>query len=100
MHWLTFSQIAQSILDGETSSTEVTTHYLERIDKYNNHLHAFVYIDRKGALNKANECDRILSDYKNNGLSTAELGPLFGVPISIKESFAWTGTATTLNYPP
>ncbi|RUO37824.1 hypothetical protein CWE15_11080 [Aliidiomarina taiwanensis] len=100
MHRLTASQVAESILHGDTSSTEVTNHYLNRISKYNNHLHAYVFIDKEGALSKAKECDRILADYKKKGLSTAELGPLFGVPISIKESFAWVGTATTLNYPP
>lgn len=100
MHRFSASDIAKSILVGDVTSTEVTSHYLNRISEYNNHLHAYVYIDKEGALSKANACDRLLAEYNKQGLPLTELGPLFGVPISIKESFAWANTATTLNYPP
>src|SRR5690554_1199015 len=96
MDFLTATDIAQQIRSGTLTSTAITQHYLKRIEKHNQTLHAYVHIDSEGALRKAAECDRIL---KEEGLSE-QLGPLFGVPISIKESFLWVGTATTLNYPP
>ncbi len=100
MHRLTATQVAQSIIEGRMTSTEVTTHYLNRIEKYNQHLHAYIYIDKEGALNKAKACDTKLAEYKAKGTATTELGSLFGVPICIKESFLWAGTSTTLNFPP
>lgn len=100
MNFLSATEIAQQIKSGTLTSTAITQHYLQRIEQHNNTLHAYVYIDSAAALRKATECDRIYADTKANGHSIESLGPLFGVPICIKESFLWLGTATTLNYPP
>ncbi len=59
------------------------------IEDRNGDLNAVVYQDRDGARAAAARCDRARS----------AIGPLHGVPITIKESFDWAGHPTTWGDP-
>ncbi len=81
-------QAAAAIKAKQVSSVELTRRMLARIDKYNPKLNALVYQLRDQALAQAREADAALS----NG---NQLGPLHGVPICVKESFAVQGEPDT-----
>src|SRR5262249_9627035 len=65
---------------------------LRRIEALDGQLHAFITVDHEGALGAAKAADQALALAK----STQELGPLHGVPISIKDLEVTKGLRTTL----
>ena len=67
--------------------------HLERIARLNGPINALVVVDRDGALKAARAADRARA--KKN-----RLGPLHGVPITIKEAFDVAGLHTTSSHPP
>jgi aspartyl-tRNA(Asn)/glutamyl-tRNA(Gln) amidotransferase subunit A len=82
------AELGRLIAAGEVSSHEVTTAHLERIAAVDERVHAFLYVDEQGALAAAREVDRQRAD-------GAELGPLAGVPIAVKDVMATRGIPTT-----
>ena len=81
-------QLAKKLDTGALSALELTRHYLDRIEKGNAGLHAYVHVDAQGALQQARAADaRRASGYS--------LGPLDGVPIAIKDLCDIAGQATT-----
>ncbi len=96
MNWCfeTATKLARAIRNGKLSSVEATKAHLERIDRLNGRLNALVVVDREGALKAARAADRA------GGKKGARLGPLHGVPITIKEAFDVKGLHTTSSYPP
>src|SRR5260221_2688179 len=90
----TAARLARAIRNGRLSSVEATRAHLERIARLNGPLNALVVVDREGALKSAGAADRARSK-KNAGL-----GPLHGVPITLKEAFDVTGLGTTSSHPP
>jgi amidase len=83
---------AEAIRKKQVSSVELTTHILDRIAKYNDKLNAFVYVMRDEALAAADAADKALAQNRT-------LGPLHGVPINVKESFAVAGRPCTWGIP-
>jgi aspartyl-tRNA(Asn)/glutamyl-tRNA(Gln) amidotransferase subunit A len=81
---MTATQIAGLIASGEASAVEVATAHLDRIDAVDERVHAFLHVDREGALAAAKAVD----DGKVNG-------PLAGVPIAVKDVIATKGVPTT-----
>jgi amidase len=73
--------------------------HLERIARLNGPVNALVVVDRDGAMKAARAADRALAKSKG-GKKPAGLGPLNGVPITIKEAFDVAGLATTSSHPP
>ncbi len=90
----TASRLARAIRNGRLSSVEATEAHLERIAKVNGPLNALVLVDREGALKAARAADRA------RARKGAKLGPLHGVPITIKEAFDVAGLHTTSSHPP
>lgn len=90
----TASRLARAIRNGRLSSVEATEAHLERIAKLNGALNALVVVDREGALKAARAADR------QRAKKGAKLGPLHGVPITIKEAFDVAGLHTTSSHPP
>ena len=84
---------AKKIQAGEYSSEDVTKAYYERIADTNDRINAIVINNQDAALSQA----RVLDEQLKQGKS---LGPLHGVPVTIKECFKMVGTKTTINYPP
>lgn len=69
---------------GGVTAVSATFAYLERIKTYNPKLKAFVHVAREQALTDAVEIDDLL-------VKGVDLGPLMGVPISVKELFKVKG---------
>ena len=54
---LTAAETAERIARGEVTAVEVTEAHLARIDAVDEKVHAFLHVDREGALAKAREVD-------------------------------------------
>src|SRR6201991_5158646 len=78
------AELAGKIKSREVSAVEVTTAHLDRIGAVDDQVHAFLHVDREGALAAAERVDR--------GEVT---GPLAGVPIAVKDVIATKGVPTT-----
>lgn len=74
------------------SSVELTKHVFERIDKFQPKLNAFVYQMRDEALAQARRADEAVARREKRG-------PLCGVPVVVKESFAIAGRPCTWGIP-
>jgi amidase len=83
---------ATAIRAGEISSLELTQHTFRRIDAFQPKLNAYVYQLREQALAAAKQADEALA-------RGAAAGPLHGVPINVKESFAVAGQPCTWGIP-
>ena len=82
IHDLTVTEQAAAIRTGETSATEITEHYLDRIDRLNEQVGAFYTVTHELAREQAAVADKAVSASRKDG---AELPPLTGVPIPIKD---------------
>ncbi|MEJ7795213.1 MAG: amidase [Nocardioides sp.] len=82
------AETARRIAAGETTAREVMGAALKRIEELDPPLNAFSVVLERQALAEAAACDAAQS-------SGAELGPLHGVPIVIKEELDVAGTVTT-----
>ena len=85
-------EAADAIRRGLVSSVKLTRHILERIEKFNPALNAIVTLLPEQAMNEARAADMA----RANGIV---LGPLHGVPITIKDVFAVAGARTTAGVP-
>ncbi|SCK35797.1 aspartyl/glutamyl-tRNA(Asn/Gln) amidotransferase subunit A [Streptomyces sp. WMMB 714] len=86
---LTAAETAERIASGAVSAVEVAEAHLARIDAVDEKVHAFLHVDREGALAKAREVD----EKRARG---EELGPLAGVPLALKDIFTTKGVPTTV----
>ena len=85
----TATRLARAIRNGRLSSVEATEAHLERIARLNGPINALVVVDHERAIKAARAADRARA--KKGG----KLGPLHGVPITIKEAFDVAGLHTT-----
>lgn len=83
---------ASAIRKGLFSSEELTKHILTRIDKYNPTLNAIVTLLKNEAIEQAQAADKMRAKGE-------WLGPLHGVPITIKDAFEIAGVRTTAGAP-
>ncbi len=81
-------ELAAAIRRGEVSSLDVVESHLARIEAVNGHLNAVVRVLADEARVAARAADEAVA-------AGAELGPLHGVPISVKDNIAVAGTPTT-----
>jgi amidase len=82
IHDLTATELAAAIATGETSSVEITDHYLHRIDRLNEQVGAFYTVTHELAREQAAAADKAASASRQDG---GGLPPLTGVPIPIKD---------------
>lgn len=94
----TATGLGRAIRNGRVSSVEATEAYLQRIARINGSVNALVAVDRAGAMKAARAADRALA--RSAGKKGTGLGPLHGVPITIKEAFDVAGLRTTSSHPP
>ncbi|GAB1642697.1 Asp-tRNA(Asn)/Glu-tRNA(Gln) amidotransferase subunit GatA [Krasilnikovia sp. MM14-A1259] len=85
---MTATEVAALISGGEASAVEVATAHLDRIDAVDPRVHAFLHVDREGALAAARAVDE-------RRAAGQELGPLAGVPVAVKDIVATRGVPTT-----
>ena len=90
--FLSASDIAARIRDKQLGCEEILRHYLDRVDRYNGELNALIVDIRNDALVQARAADRAVA-------RGDALGPLHGVPMTIKESYNLAGTPTTWGHP-
>jgi len=86
---LTISDIIEGYKSKKFSVSEVVNSYLERVEKLNPTLNAFITIDSDNAKKKALELDNSLTREPFNS------SPLYGVPFGIKDMFLTKGVRTT-----
>ena len=82
IHDLTVTELAAAIATGESSSVEITDHYLRRIDQFNEQVGAFYTVTHELAREQAAAADKAASASRDDG---GGLPPLTGVPIPIKD---------------
>jgi len=80
------------IRDRQVSSREVVQAHLDRVAQVNPYLNAIVRLLPEEALVAADAADRAVAD-------GARLGPLHGVPVTVKENIDLAGTPTTQAVP-
>ncbi|MFJ5216141.1 amidase [Streptomyces sp. NPDC088354] len=77
-HELTMLEQAAAVRRGEISPVELTTHYLERIERIDPALGAYLTVTPERALAAARDAERLL-------LAGGEPPPLLGVPVPVKD---------------
>jgi aspartyl-tRNA(Asn)/glutamyl-tRNA(Gln) amidotransferase subunit A len=85
---LTAAETASKVASGEVSAVEVATAHLDRIAAVDEPVHAFLHVDREGALEAANAVDRARA-------AGEQLSPLAGVPLALKDVMTQKGIPTT-----
>ena len=84
------NELARLIREGQATSVNIVKEHLDRIKERNGELNAFVSVFEEEALAVAAERD-------HQGQEGIFLGPLHGVPVSIKEQFWIQGKRSTIN---
>ena len=82
------TELRALIADGQITSTELTELYLSRIEALDDQLHAFLTVTPEIALDHAAKADAATARGES-------LGPLHGLPISIKDLQMTKGIRTT-----
>src|SRR3954449_13427733 len=90
--WLSATDQLAAMDAKEVSSAELVDLYLSRIDEHNAPLNAIVTIDGDGARRAATEADAARS-------RGDDLGPLHGLPITVKDSYETAGMRTVCGRP-
>lgn len=88
LHRMTISQLAPKIRSGRISPVDLTRAVLEQIDRLDPVLNAYITVDADGALKAARASQRRLAKGEY-------LGPLHGIPISLKDLYDTKGMLTT-----
>lgn len=84
----TAAELVDELAAGTVTSVELTEAHLDRIDAVDGAVHAFLHVDRDGALLQAAVSD----ERRRRGEAR---GPLDGVPIAVKDVLATRGLPTT-----
>jgi aspartyl-tRNA(Asn)/glutamyl-tRNA(Gln) amidotransferase subunit A len=85
---MTISELAPKLKSKKISPVELTRAVLDRIEKLNPALNAYITVDADGALKAARAAERQIARGKY-------LGPLHGIPVSLKDLFHTKGMLTT-----
>ena len=81
-------KLAEKIKKQEVSARELTQLYIDRIEKYDGDVNAVIVRTFEDALARAEQADQAAQRGQ-------DLGPLHGVPMTIKESYVMAGTPPT-----
>src|SRR5258707_14704316 len=87
----TVATLSQAMAAGTLTSAELVRFYLERIDRHNPALGAVISVSRDAA-EQADAADQARA-------AGAELGPLAGVPVLIKDNISVAGSPATAGSP-
>ena len=86
-HNLSLKEQLQGLKKGSFSSTVLTSHYLERIEKYDDELNSFISITAERALIQAQDSDKRYANNQAYGLD--------GIPLAHKDIFCTKDVLTT-----
>jgi aspartyl-tRNA(Asn)/glutamyl-tRNA(Gln) amidotransferase subunit A len=87
MHKKTIVELGAGLRAGDFSSVELTRHFLERIDRLDGTINAFITTTPEQALKEAAAADE--------KIQAGETGPLTGIPIVQKDIFCTQGVKTS-----
>jgi aspartyl-tRNA(Asn)/glutamyl-tRNA(Gln) amidotransferase subunit A len=82
------AEMAAALSAGEITSVELTQAHLDQIAKVDSEVHAFLHVDREGALSQARDVD-------GKRKSGEKMSPLSGVPLALKDVLTQKGIPTT-----
>ena len=80
--------LAEMIISKNASSVEITSAFLDRMEKLNPKTNSYLHINRENSLEQAKNADKHLADGK-------PLSALHGVPIAVKDNLTTTDAPTT-----
>ncbi|WP_144375432.1 Asp-tRNA(Asn)/Glu-tRNA(Gln) amidotransferase subunit GatA [Thiolapillus brandeum] len=86
MHLKSIAELSTGLANGDYSSEELTRHFLERIQEFDQGLNAVVTLAEESALADAAAADACIAK--------GEAGPLTGIPILHKDIFCTRGIRT------
>jgi aspartyl-tRNA(Asn)/glutamyl-tRNA(Gln) amidotransferase subunit A len=87
LHLKTAAELGRGIRAGEFSSEEVTRHFLDRIERGNARLNAFITVTAERAIEDARRADAAIAAGRGSALT--------GVPLAHKDIFCTRGVLTT-----
>ncbi|MEM7095805.1 MAG: amidase [Actinomycetota bacterium] len=90
--WASATEIAAAIKAGSVTSVAVTDHFIDRIERLDTEINAVVVRDFDNARAAAAAADAAAARGE-------DLGPLHGVPMTVKEAYDAAGTPTTWGIP-
>lgn len=82
----TSAQLQESLKSGELTIADLTNEAFDRIEKLDGDVQAFLALNKEQATAKAAELDQVPFE---------ERGPLFGMPIGVKDNIVTEGLETT-----
>lgn len=88
-------RLAALVRERQVSPVELTRIYLERIDRLDPRLRAYVTVCRDSALDAARAAEAAVARNERLGPHGSGLGPLHGVPFAVKDQFDTRGVRTT-----
>jgi aspartyl-tRNA(Asn)/glutamyl-tRNA(Gln) amidotransferase subunit A len=87
-HWMTAKAAAAAIADGEMSPVELVKALLDRIERLDPRVNAFLLVDADAALKEAHAAEAEAAQGRLRG-------PLHGIPVGIKDIIDVAGLPTT-----
>ena len=89
----TIEGVGRALRAGRTTCAAVLEHCFRQIDLWDDRVHAWVFVDRAGAMQQARERDAELKAGRDRG-------PLHGIPIGIKDIIDVAGLPTAAGFRP
>jgi aspartyl-tRNA(Asn)/glutamyl-tRNA(Gln) amidotransferase subunit A len=87
LHTLTIAQAQDLLAKKEISSVELTRAFLDRIDKYDSAVSAFITVEPALALEQAEQADRMIAKGESQAFT--------GIPVALKDVLCTKGVKTT-----
>jgi len=87
LHNLSIGELGRALRAGQTSSVEITRHFLSRIERLNPALNALITVTAEQALAAAATAD--------TRRAAGDEGPLLGIPLIHKDIFCTDGVRTS-----
>ena len=85
---LSAAQMGDALAKGEITSVELTNQHFDRIGEVDSAVHAFLHLDKEGALAQAKSVDA-------KRVAGEKLGPIAGVPLALKDVLTQKDIPTT-----
>ena len=82
------SKMTEALANKEVSAVELTNQHFEQIEAVDKDVHAFVYLDKEGAISQAADIDK-------RRAAGEKLSPLAGIPLALKDVLTQKGVPTT-----
>jgi Asp-tRNA(Asn)/Glu-tRNA(Gln) amidotransferase A subunit family amidase len=89
----TIEGVGRALRAGRTTCAAVLDHCFRQIDVWDDRVHAWVFVDRSGAMNQARQRDAELAAGRCRG-------PLHGIPFGVKDIIDVSGMPTAAGFGP